>query len=197
MNKKIGRPREFDTNVAIQKALEVFYAQGYEAATLDDLTKAMGINRPSLYSTFGNKKTLFLTVLNRYSEGFMRKAENWLMKEKNGKKAIACLLRNIAKHHIEANGLGCLVVNSLVECQPMQDDICECICNIYNENEAMLYKRLKQAVVEGDLSPKTDIRGMAQFYNSVIQGMAVIARGQKNPDAIYQTVEFAIAAWPN
>src|SRR5437762_10822949 len=72
-----GRPREFDTEQALDAALEVFWRKGYEGASLPDLTEAMGINRPSLYAAFGNKEELFRTVVTRYVEGpaaFVREA---------------------------------------------------------------------------------------------------------------------------
>ena len=64
-----GRPREFDVDLALDRALEIFWRQGYEGASLPDLTRAMGINRPSLYAAFGNKEELFRKALDRYAEG--------------------------------------------------------------------------------------------------------------------------------
>ncbi len=64
-----GRPREFDIDQALDAALNVFWRKGYEGATLPDLTRAMGINRPSLYAAFGNKETLFRKSVERYVEG--------------------------------------------------------------------------------------------------------------------------------
>src|SRR5205809_2994773 len=64
-----GRPRAFDLDQALDQALEVFWKKGYEGASLPDLTKAMGINRPSLYAAFGNKEALFRKALDRYNEG--------------------------------------------------------------------------------------------------------------------------------
>src|ERR1700676_5509953 len=64
-----GRPRAFDADVALERAMHVFWAKGYEGAVLSDLTQAMRINRPSLYAAFGNKEQLFRKVLDRYMEG--------------------------------------------------------------------------------------------------------------------------------
>src|ERR1700738_3561065 len=84
MNKKVltkaaGRPRSFDTGKALNRAVEVFWRKGYEGASLSDLTKAMGINRPSLYAAFGDKESLFRKVLDRYDSGpagYVREALN-------------------------------------------------------------------------------------------------------------------------
>ena len=65
----IGRPRAFDVDEALDRALEVFWRKGYEGASLPDLTEAMGINRPSLYAAFGNKEALFRKAIDRYAEG--------------------------------------------------------------------------------------------------------------------------------
>src|SRR5207245_10721957 len=64
-----GRPRAFDPDVALERAMHVFWAKGYEGASLSDLTRAMRINRPSLYAAFGNKEQLFRKVLDRYMNG--------------------------------------------------------------------------------------------------------------------------------
>src|SRR5437660_6287285 len=75
----VGRPREFDVEAALDRALEVFWRKGYEGASLPDLTRAMGINRPSLYAAFGNKEGLFRKALDRYAEGpaaYVREALN-------------------------------------------------------------------------------------------------------------------------
>ncbi|MEO0377177.1 MAG: TetR/AcrR family transcriptional regulator [Cyanobacteria bacterium P01_A01_bin.17] len=193
---KTGRPREFSVDAALDKAVEVFYVKGYEAATLDDLTAAMGIQRPSLYSAFGNKEALFLRAIERYRESYVRSAQATLSEEPNGKKAIERFLAQVVECHVKSNGLGCLIVNSSVDCQALQASICDRIRQIHTQNEEMIYQRLQRAVADGDLSHKTDIRGLAQFYNGVIQGMAVLARGQNNPDAVRSMAVFAIKAWP-
>ncbi|MEO0828587.1 MAG: TetR/AcrR family transcriptional regulator [Cyanobacteria bacterium J06635_15] len=194
--KKTGRPREFDVDAALDQAVQVFYAKGYEATTLEDLTQAMGIQRPSLYSAFGNKETLFLKVLERYRTQSVQSSQAALEEEADGKKAIAGFLTQIAEYHITSDGLGCLIVNSSVDCQPRQGKIGDRIRQLHDQNETMIYQRLQRALTDGDLPAETDIRGLAQFYNGVIQGMAVLARAQKNPDAVRQMVKFAIAAWP-
>ncbi|PZD73306.1 HTH-type transcriptional repressor ComR [Acaryochloris thomasi RCC1774] len=194
---KTGRPREFSVDAALDKAVEVFYVKGYEAATLDDLTAAMGIQRPSLYSAFGNKETLFLRAIERYRESYVRSAQATLSEEANGKKAMERFLAQTAECHIKSNGLGCLIVNSSVDCQVLQASICDRIRQIHTQNEEMIYRRLERAVADGDLTRKTDIRGLAQFYNGVIQGMAVLARGQNSLDAVRSMAVFAMKAWPD
>ncbi|MEM9164407.1 MAG: TetR/AcrR family transcriptional regulator [Cyanobacteria bacterium P01_F01_bin.4] len=202
--KKTGRPREFNIEAALDQAVQVFYVKGYEATTLEDLTQAMGIQRPSLYAAFGNKEALFLKVLERYRSQSVQSSQATLEEEPNGQKAIADFLAQIAEYHITSDGLGCLIVNSTVDCQPRQGEICDrasadlsgCIRHLHDQNEAMIYQRLQRALTDGDLPAQTDIRGLAQFYNGVIQGMAVLARAQKKPDAVRQMVKFAMKVWP-
>lgn len=194
--KKTGRPRKFDVDTALNQAVTVFFAKGYDATTIDDLTQAMGIQRPSLYSAFGNKESLFLKVLERYRETCIQGSREILGNEPDGKQAISRFLERRAECHIESDWLGCLVVNSSVDCQPMQEGVGDRIRQIHDQNEALIYQRLQQALADGDLSAEADIRGLAQFYNGVIQGMGVLARGQRSPDAVRQMARFAMAAWP-
>ncbi|MEM9906083.1 MAG: TetR/AcrR family transcriptional regulator [Cyanobacteria bacterium P01_D01_bin.44] len=194
--KKTGRPREFNIQAALDQAVQVFYVKGYEATTLEDLTQAMGIQRPSLYAAFGNKEALFLKVLERYRSQSVQGSQAALEEEPNGQNAIAAFLAQIAEYHITSDGLGCLIVNSSVDCQPCQGEICDRIRHLHDQNEAMIYQRLQRALTDGDLPAQTDIRGLAQFYNGVIQGMAVLARAQKKPDAVRQMVKFAMKVWP-
>lgn len=195
---KMGRPRKFDMEAALDSAVDVFYAKGYEATTVDDLTAAMGVNRPSLYATFGNKETLFLQVLNRYRDRYVPQVQEVLASKKNARQAMETFLHLTAQWHVQhSQMMGCLIANSSPDCRMDQPNIYEHIQKLHTQNEEMFFQRLQQAIDDGELPQGADIRGLAQFFNGVIQGMAVLARGQHNPDAIWSMVRFAMRAWPN
>src|SRR4030081_1680148 len=111
-----GRPRSFDTEKALDRALQVFWRKGYEGTSLPDLTEAMGINRPSLYAAFGNKEGLFRKALDRYAErsgGLMCEA----MKEPSARAAAERLLRATADALTDPrNPRGCLAVQAALSC---------------------------------------------------------------------------------
>src|SRR5579872_5952299 len=112
----VGRPRSFDAEQALDRALEVFWQKGYEGASLTNLTKAMGIERPSLYAAFGDKESLFRQALDRYSEralGYTSEA----LSEKRARIAIERLLREtVALQTDPRNPKGCLMVQGALAC---------------------------------------------------------------------------------
>src|SRR5262245_51050944 len=113
---KLGRPRAFDVDAALDRALTVFWRKGYEGTSLPDLTRAMGINRPSLYATFGNKEALFRKVLDRYAEGpsaYVREA----LQEPTARAVAQRLLRGAVGLLTDPrNPRGCLMVQGALVC---------------------------------------------------------------------------------
>ena len=194
---KTGRPREFDPATALDRAIEIFYAKGYEATTLDDLTAAMGIKRPSLYASFGNKEALFLQSLERYGERSALAAQTALTSQNNAQKAVEAFLYLVAEWHTQhSQMMGCLIANSSSDCREEQSNICDRIQHLHQKNEEILFQRLQQGVDSGELPQDADTRGLAQFFYGVTQGMAILARGQRNPEAIRNMAKFAMRAWP-
>src|SRR5437773_10215065 len=119
----VGRPRAFDVDQALDRALKVFWRKGFEGASLPELTKAMGINRPSLYAAFGNKEALFRKVLDRYAEGpagYVRAA----LQEPTARAAVKRLLYGAAELMSDPrNPHGCLAVQGALACRTSADSI--------------------------------------------------------------------------
>src|SRR5580704_4869771 len=111
-----GRVRQFDADVALDRALEVFWARGYEGATLPELTKAMGINRPSLYAAFGNKEQLFKKALERYQTGpmsFLTEA----LRQPTARAVVESIFSGFVRmQRGRDNPRGCLVVSGALAC---------------------------------------------------------------------------------
>src|ERR1700692_1140561 len=151
--KPAGRPRSFDTGKALDRALDVFWRKGYEGASLSDLTKAMGINRPSLYAAFGDKEKLFRKVLDRYAEGpasFSYAA----LQEPTSRAFIERLLYGTADLLTsQQNPHGCLWVQGALACGNAADSVRRELISRRLGGEAALRQRLKRAITEGDLPP--------------------------------------------
>src|SRR3977135_308683 len=111
-----GRVRQFDADVALDRALEVFWARGYEGATLPELTKAMGINRPSLYAAFGNKEQLFRRALDRYQTGpmsFLTEA----LRQPTARAVVEAIFSGFVRMQRDRDSArGCLVVSGALAC---------------------------------------------------------------------------------
>src|SRR6266581_3044247 len=133
-----GRPRGFDVDEALDRALEVFWRQGYEGTALSDLTAAMGINRPSLYATFGNKESLFRKVLDRYADG---------------PAAYAARALELPRARDVAEPLVCINVRTAQACGPDAEPAQHEAMTRRAADHAALRRRFRRAQAEGDLPP--------------------------------------------
>src|SRR5947209_1649325 len=147
----IGRPRAFDADQALDRALKVFWRKGYEGASLPDLTKAMGINRPSLYAAFGNKEALFRKALDRYAEGpgaFVRSA----LAEPTARAVAERLLEGSIDLVTEpGNPRGCLMVQGALACGQASESVRRELVARRAAAEEAVCERFEQARADGDL----------------------------------------------
>jgi AcrR family transcriptional regulator len=192
-----GRPREFDPDEALERALEVFWRQGYEGTSLGDLTAAMGINRPSLYAAFGNKESLFHKALDRYADehmAFIRTA----IEEPTARRAIETLLRGyVASVTDPRTPPGCLTVQGALASGPDAEPIRAELTARRLAGEALLRARLKRARKEGDLNNDADPADLARYINTISQGVAVQAAGGATRRQLDRVVDIALGAWPD
>ena len=192
----IGRPREFDIDDALDRALKVFWRKGYEGASLPDLTRAMRINRPSLYAAFGNKQSLFLKALDRYLEGpaaYVREA----LKEPAARAVAERLLGGALDLLIDSrNPRGCLMVHGALACGKAADAIRRKLTSHRVEGEARIRRRFERAQDEGDLPADANPADLARYVATVMQGMAVQAAGGASHDALRRVVRLALRAFP-
>lgn len=195
-----GRPRKFDLEQALQAATQVFYAQGYEGASLDDLTQAMGINRPSLYACFGNKESLFLKCLAHYTEQNIAKLRA-ILEQGPARQAIQAALQFIAGNLMTSPGEdpqtlgGCLVANStILACR--ESRIGEFLQTLHHQHERLLLDCLQRGVDSGEFPPDTEVLPLAQSLNSIMQGMGILARAQQSPEAVHNVARLALRLLP-
>jgi len=192
----IGRPRSFDVDHALDRALEVFWRKGYEGATICDLTAAMGINPPSLYAAFGNKEGLFRKALDRYAEtraGFVREA----LTRPKVKDAVAALFRGTADFLTEnCNPAGCLLVQGIAGAGEHDQCIRDELCARRAATENTIRERLKRAKAEGELPKDADPAVLARFIATVTQGMTVQAAAGATRAELRRVAETALGAFP-
>lgn len=191
-----GRPRSFDLDKALDKALRVFWEKGYEGASLTDLTEAMGINRPSMYAAFGDKESLFRKALDRYAEGpsaFMRAAFD----EPRARDAInKILLGVVGSLSNPRNPKGCLLVQGALACSDESKAVRQELIERRAANEAEIAKRLKRARAEGELPKDVNPSDLARFYVTVMRGLAVESATGATRAELTRVVETAMKAWP-
>lgn len=192
-----GRPREFDTEEALDKALHVFWRKGYEGTSLSDLTDAMGISRPSLYAAFGNKEELFRRALDRYAEHGPGTIQREALNEPTARRVVERLLRGVAEALTDpVNPPGCLAVQGALSCGDAAQSIKEELCGRRAASEAALAARFEQARNDGDLGKAVDPAALARFMVTITQGMSVQAAGGATRADLLAVADMALLAWP-
>jgi AcrR family transcriptional regulator len=192
-----GRVRQFDADVALDRALEVFWARGYEGATLPELTKAMGINRPSLYAAFGNKEQLFRKALDRYQTGPMSFLSEAL-KEPTARAAAEAIFSGfIRMQRNREKARGCLVVSSALASGDEAETVRQELAQLRQSIVAVFRKRFERAVEDGDLPKGTDGATLGRYIATVLNGLAVQAASGTPEKELRLVAALAMQAWPS
>ncbi|BDI32750.1 TetR family transcriptional regulator [Capsulimonas corticalis] len=195
-SKTLGRPREFDTDQALEAAMQLFWRKGYEGTSLTDLTEAIGVNRPSLYAAFGNKEELFRQVCDRYAAGpasFLFQALELPTARAVAERILYGTVEVVANPHTPA---GCLSVQGALATADDCDAVRRQLSARRVAFEATLRARFERAKSEGDLPANSDPADLARYVVIAYQGMAVQAAGGAGQEALRRIVDMAMRAWP-
>ncbi|WP_433536131.1 TetR/AcrR family transcriptional regulator [Micromonospora sp. CA-249363] len=190
-----GRPRGFDADEALERALEVFWRQGYEGASMSDLTAAMGINKPSLYAAFGSKEELFRKAVARYADQDMGYARHAIA-QATAYEVVATLLReNVLAVTRPDRPAGCLSIQGGTACSVGNAPVAEFLAASRLAGERALADRFARAVSEGDLPAGADPAALARFVMSVTEGQAIHAAAGVPREQLRQTAEIALGGF--
>ncbi|MEE1757286.1 TetR/AcrR family transcriptional regulator [Streptomyces sp. SP18CS02] len=191
-----GRPRTFDRGKALHAAMVVFWERGFEAASMSDLTQAMGINSPSLYAAFKSKEDLFREAIELYENTEAQGARRALAEEPTARDAIEALLReSVLSFTAEGKPSGCMIVLAATNCTSDHETIRDFALRCRKRTEVAIQARLDRGVAEGDLRPGTDTRRVTTFYGTLLNGLSVQARDGSTRDQLHAVVDMAMAAW--
>ena len=191
-----GRPRAFDPDAALDRAIEVFWEHGYEGASLADLTDAMGINRPSMYAAYGNKEELFRRAVARYAEHDMAYAREALAEPTAYATVERFLKANADALTQPGRPAGCLSIQGGLAGGSDNGQVAQFLAASRLAGEQQLAERLARAVDEGDLPADTDPVDLARYVMTVSEGNAVHAAAGADRASLYATVEIALRAIP-
>lgn len=190
-----GRPRSFDRGAALDQAVRLFWAQGYEATSISDLTKAMGIGAPSLYAAFGDKKALFDEAVEAYGTRYGVHFTEALAEEPTARQAIARLLHEAADQHTrDDRPRGCMVLCAAENTN--NAEVVDRLRQLRMANRALFERRIRADVEAGVLPPDTDASLLALYTNSVLQGMSQAARDGAGREELEQVAAMAMRGWP-
>jgi TetR/AcrR family transcriptional repressor of nem operon len=176
MVRTVGRPRLFDREAALDRAMDVFWSQGYAATSIQDLVARMGIQRGSLYATFGDKRTLFLAALERYRRVVAGELFEVLEAPGSGLEAIRRFFRLRVESALDhRRPPGCLVTGSAVELSRRDRGAPE-VNGVLVEMEAAFRRALARARAAGEIEAGRDLRALARFLTSSAPGLSVMAK---------------------
>ncbi len=173
--KKMGRPRSFDEQAALDAAMRLFWERGYEGTSMADLTKAMNLSPPSIYAAFGDKMALFQAAAKRYAEGpgqYQAKA----LRESTLKEVIQALFRNSVEFLNDPDyPSGCMTLTGAMACSVEDEAAKDFLAEIRKQNEAALRGRLLQARKSGELPTDVNVGDYTRYLSTILGGLAIQA----------------------
>ena len=188
----MARHKEFDREVVLSKAMDTFWYQGYEGTSIQDLVKSMGINRGSLYDTFGDKRSLFLAAIAHYDETVVQNVIAHLEAPNASQPEIIALFESVADGVQDRRG--CLITNTVVELCPHDPETARRISGNLKRIERAFYVALKRAQEKGEVSGDRDIGILASFLLSSLQGLRVTSKIHPDPQYLRGIVQFVVSA---
>lgn len=189
---KRGRPRAFDREQALDRAMEVFWKHGYETTSMTQLTTAMGINSPSLYAAFGDKESLFLAAVDRYFNGIGSR-DALLDEAPTARQAVQALLERAAEG-LPRKRVGCMLVTSAMNSSSTK--VRKALAVYRATVEACVRRRIERGVEAGELPADTDAAEWAKFYETVLQGMSTQAMDGASSKSLKGVAANAMRLWP-
>ena len=191
-----GRPRTFDREQALRSALEVFWARGYDGATLEELLEAMGgIAPPSFYSAFGSKEQLFREAVDLYYAA-MSSVMKGALEAPTAREAVERLMRTAVDQFGGSDGpRGCLIVLGAANSTRGNQAAHDHLKSLRDEAPDVIRARLARGVKDGDVPAGAPIAEMALFFTTVLHGMAIRARDNGSRQALLAIADAAMAAW--
>ncbi|WP_328739274.1 TetR/AcrR family transcriptional regulator [Streptomyces erythrochromogenes] len=190
-----GRPRSFDRDAALDKAMTAFWERGYEATSISDLTASIGISAPSLYAAFGDKRKLFDEVVAVYASRYGDFAGVALAEEPTARAAVERILREAAEVYTDpAHPPGCMVISAAIN--TTSEEVARALRMRRNAGLELFERRIRADFATGALPPDTDARALARYAGAVLQGMSQQSRDGATREELEAVAERALLAWP-
>ena len=192
-----GRPKNFDRSVALQQAMKLFWERGYEGASFDDLSAAMGISASSFYNAFGSKEHLFQEA----TEAYMAAAGKWFASELNAdtdtKTAFHRLLTAAAREFTRDDlPTGCMISLACTQVAPALTCLRDTMAGYRGAAQSAMAARIRRGIDEGDVPADTDVEALAAFFSTLSRGLAIQARDGASHERLREIVAVGMRAWP-
>lgn len=190
----MGRPRQFDRDEALERAMEVFWAKGYEAASLHDLTGAMGLSKSSLYETFGSKHELFLAAIGRYREAVVDPLAARLESDRPARVVLAEVFGEVIERAVRLrDSRGCFLGNCAVETAPGDPAVAAKVRAGLERIEDGFHGLLRRGQEAGDIPAGADARALARFLTGALNGLLVMAKAGHERERLEDVVRVSLS----
>ena len=189
----MGRPKQFDSEQVLSAATKIFIEKGFEATSIQDLIDAMGINRASLYDTFGDKETLFLKVLDRYDDKAYSDLAACLNSYPSKLDGLRAWFYHVVEQGSNRKHPGCLMVNSTIERALRDEDCAARASRNFRRSEEAYFGALKEAQIAGEIPEDRDLRALARFLASSIRGIRVSAKATGDYETLKDIADIALS----
>ncbi|MCB9639965.1 MAG: TetR/AcrR family transcriptional regulator [Myxococcales bacterium] len=187
---QVGRPREFEIDEALDKALHVFWKHGYEATSINDLLDAMGLQKGSLYKAFGDKHSLFLQALERYLEMGYQQTQACIQLQATPIAGVQRWFESLFGYCDQQNQKrGCFAVNALSELAPHDPEVAELLRLHFDRLELLLAKTIKKAQDKQEIRQDVAAETLSLFINTFVSGMMAQAKGRLDREACQHLVQ--------
>ncbi|WP_409176721.1 TetR/AcrR family transcriptional regulator [Brevibacillus fortis] len=189
----MARTREFDEEKVLDAAMQLFWEKGYEATSLSDLTSRMGIQRPSIYSTFGDKKELFEAALRRYTMSRASEVRTKLQNQPSVKEAFRHFFKEVAdEEYTESLSRGCFCINTMVELAP-HDEKFEILTREHQMYLSVIFQEtIERGIQSGELDSSIDAKATAQALIVSLIGLTVILKSRPNRSFVDNSIEVTL-----
>lgn len=190
----MARPKTFNRTQMLDKAIELFWAQGYEATSIQELLAHLGIRRQSLYDTFGDKHTLFLEALKRYEAQRIVTTVALLEGPGSGKQAIEQVYQDTVRILMHTTPpRGCLIVNTAIELAPHDPEVAHYIAESMERTQQAFYHALTRAREQDEIHLQGDLTALAHFLTSSLQGLNVTAKATRNAQQLQEIASVVLS----
>ncbi|MEM9006865.1 MAG: TetR/AcrR family transcriptional regulator [Cyanobacteria bacterium P01_F01_bin.86] len=188
----MARSKTFDRETVLAKAMDVFWAKGYESTSMQDLVEAMGIHRGSLYDTFKDKRHLFLAAIAHYNTAIVQESIAPLQVPGASRPAIERYLIAFAENAADPHQRGCMITNSIIELAAHDPEVATSLHRGLRLVEDAFYRALGRAQDKGEIAPHRDLRSLSQYLTSSLQGLRVTAKVNHDREALRQVAQLIL-----
>ncbi|GAA2146615.1 TetR/AcrR family transcriptional regulator [Glycomyces algeriensis] len=189
----MGRPKNFDPDVAVAQAMETFWTKGYAGTSPADLAEATGVGKGSLYHAFGSKRELFGKALDRYGEGGSAMTEAYLNEPGTAKERIRAYLMRLIEVDLSLPApRGCLAANTALELGAADPEAMRAVRRMTDETIRLFTERIRRGQREGDVAKDVDAQAQAQFLMNTIVGLRVMTQTHDGP-VLHRIIDTAVA----